>query len=135
MKRGLGKSHCPINFTLELLGDPWSLLIVRDIMFFKKRRYKDFLRSAENIATNVLADRLVKLEKYGVIEKLCEAYYLTEKGFDLLPVLTEMSAWGSKHDPETAAPKQLVKLAQSDREKFRKEIEAMADPKDSRDIR
>src|SRR5688572_33394671 len=111
MKRGAGKSACPINFTLELFGDPWSLLIVRDIVFSNKRRFKEFLESEERIATNVLVDRLAKLQQNGIIEKMCEQYLITEKGLELVPLLTEMIAWGAKHDPETAAPKHLVKLA------------------------
>jgi DNA-binding HxlR family transcriptional regulator len=126
MKRGPGKSHCPINFALEVFGDPWSLLIVRDVMLLKKRRFKDFLQSAEGIATNVLADRLARLEKCGIIEKLCDQYYLTAKGMDLLPVVAEISAWGSKHDPRTASPKRFVELARTDPARYRKEIQAIA---------
>jgi DNA-binding HxlR family transcriptional regulator len=124
MRRPRGRSHCPINFTLELVGDSWSLLIVRDIMFERKRRYKDFLESPEGIATNILADRLAKLERYGIIEKLCDEYYLTRKGLDLLPVLTEMIGWGSRHDPKTAAPQRLVDLAHNDPARFRKAVKA-----------
>jgi DNA-binding HxlR family transcriptional regulator len=90
------------------------------------RRFKDFLRSPEGIATNVLTDRLARLEHYGIIEKLCDQYYLTEKGFDLLPVVAEISAWGSKHDAKTASPKRLVELARTNPARYRKEIQAIA---------
>jgi DNA-binding HxlR family transcriptional regulator len=126
MKREPGKSHCPINFALEIFGDPWSLLIVRDVMLLKKRRFKDFLQSAEGIATNVLTDRLARLEQYGIIEKLCDQYSLTKKGLDLLPLIAEISAWGSKYDPKTASPKRLVYLARSNPSRYRKEIRAIA---------
>lgn len=126
VKRGPGKSHCPINFALEIFGDPWSLLIVRDVMLLKKRRFKDFLQSPERIATNVLTDRLARLEQYGIIEKLCDQYYLTEKGLDLLPVVAEMSAWGSKYDPKTASPKRLVEFARGNPSRYRKELRAIA---------
>jgi DNA-binding HxlR family transcriptional regulator len=127
MKRQIGKSHCPINFTLELIGDPWSLLILRDIILLKKCRYKDFLSSPEKIATNILADRLAKLESYGIIEKMCESYLVTEKGRDLLPVLIELSAWGSKYDAQTASPKKFADWAKQDIKKYRKEMEKLAE--------
>ena len=126
MKRGPGKSHCPINFALELFGDPWTLLIVRDVMLLKKRRFKDFLESPEGIATNILTDRLARLEQHGIVEKLCDLYYVTEKGLDLLPVIAEISAWGSKYDPKTASPKRLVALARTNPARYRKEIRAIA---------
>lgn len=126
MKRSSGKSHCPVNFTLELFGDPWSLLIVRDIVFNNKRRFKDFIDSEEGIATNVLVDRLEKLRQGGIIEKMCEQYLITEKGLDLIPILAEMVAWGVKYDPETAAPRHLAALARSNAPQFRREIKKMA---------
>ena|SRR2546430_12777360 len=125
MKRATGRSHCPINFTLELFGDPWSLLIVRDMVFSNKRRFKEFLESEERIATNVLVDRLARLQQNGIIEKMCEQYLITEKGLDLLPLLTEMVAWGAKHDQKTATPKRLARLARSNPAKFRREIKKM----------
>lgn len=126
MKRGAGRSHCPINFTLELFGDPWSLLIVRDIVFSNKRRFKELLDSEERIATNVLVDRLARLQQNGIIEKICEQYLITEKGLELVPLLAEMIAWGATHDPATAAPKHLASLARSDPARFRREIKKMA---------
>ena len=98
MKRG--RSTCPINFGLEIFGDPWTLLIVRDMVFNDKRTYSDFLKSAEGIATNVLADRLVRLETVGLIQKTTQtdgkpAYRLTERGIELVPVLVELIIWGA----------------------------------------
>ena len=99
------RSTCPVNASLEVIGDRWSLLIVRDMLFAGACTYKDFLASDERIATNVLADRLVKLQASGII--VCERnprdgrsllYRLTAKGFDLVPVVMELSAWGTRHE-------------------------------------
>jgi DNA-binding HxlR family transcriptional regulator len=125
MKRGENKSHCPVNFALETFGDSWSLLIVRDIVFWGKRTYGEFLDSGEGIATNVLAARLAHLEQKGILAKgphetdrRKEVYALTEKGLALIPILLEMSGWSAQHDPETTAPKQFVAAVYADREKM-----------------
>jgi DNA-binding HxlR family transcriptional regulator len=118
VKRADTKSHCPVNVALEAFGDSWSLLIVRDIVFWGKQTYGEFLESDEHISTNILASRLVHLEKYGIITKQPhptdgrkEVYALTEKGLDIIPVLLEMSGWSSHYDPETTAPHDFVKYA------------------------
>ena len=123
MKRAAGKSHCPINYTLEILGDSWGLLIMRDILFFGKRQYKEFIESEERISTNILADRLKLLEKNGVIEKMCEQYLPTQKGLELIPILTEFALWGSKYDAQTSAPRMLVNLAKTNPIQFRKAMQ------------
>jgi DNA-binding HxlR family transcriptional regulator len=116
------RSDCPINFALEIFGDRWSLLIVRDLMFKGKVHYGEFMESEERIATNILADRLQTLEKAGIVEKRQDprkrsknVYTLTEKGWDLLPALTELVLWSAKHDPDTAADPDFVAQAQMDR--------------------
>ncbi|WP_028562351.1 winged helix-turn-helix transcriptional regulator [Paenibacillus pinihumi] len=103
------RSNCPISFSLDLLGDSWSLLIIRDIIFAGKRTFGEFLASDERIARNILTNRLSRLEMMGLITKSPhptdrrkDLYELTEAGLDLLPVLWELSAWGAKHEPETA---------------------------------
>ncbi|RJX37925.1 transcriptional regulator [Paenibacillus pinisoli] len=103
------RSDCPISFSLDLLGDSWSLLIIRDIIFAGKRTFGEFLASDEGIARNILTNRLSRLETMGLITKSPhpadrrkDLYALTEAGLDLLPVLWELSAWGAKHEPETA---------------------------------
>ncbi len=123
MKRLDVKSHCPINYALECFGDPWSLLIVRDIVYFGKKTYGEFLASEERIATNVLANRLADLEKKGIIKKCpCDTdkrkdiYMLTERGLDLIPLLSEMALWGAKHDVDTDAPKEWVETLSRDKE-------------------
>jgi len=98
------RSGCPLNFGLEIFGDKWTLLIIRDLMFFGKRYYNEFLSSAEGISTNILADRLALLEKESfIIKSRDEAhkqkviYSLTEKGIDLLPVILEIGLWSDKY--------------------------------------
>jgi DNA-binding HxlR family transcriptional regulator len=98
------RSGCPINMALEVFGDRWSLLIIRDIMFAGKRNFRDLLASDEKIASNILTDRLSRLEEEGIISKGKDpshkqkiTYSLTSKGIDLLPVLAEMGCWSLKH--------------------------------------
>ena len=101
------RSGCPINLTLEVVGDKWSLLIIRDIMFGNRRHYRDLLtKSAEGISSNILADRLKMLLEQGIItreddpsHKQKGIYSLTEQGIELLPILAQMSAWGFKYLP------------------------------------
>lgn len=123
------RSDCPISFSLEIFGDKWSLLIIRDIMFVGKRNYGEFANSAEKIATNILAARLSVLEAVGIIKKSKDPdhkskfiYSLTKKGIDLLPVLIEIIKWGATYDKDTAAPKDFVKRIKSNKEKLIKEI-------------
>lgn len=99
------RSDCPVNFAVETLGDKWSLVILRDIIFWGKRTYGEFLRSDEKIATNILAGRLDYLEKEGLIaktphstDKRIDIYDVTEKGLDLVPMFIEMIAWSAKNE-------------------------------------
>jgi DNA-binding HxlR family transcriptional regulator len=108
------RSGCPVSISLEVFGDRWSLLIVRDLMVRGFRRYKDFLESGEGIATNILADRLRKLETAGILATTPDPedarrrlYRLTPKGIDLAPVLLELLAWGAKHE-KTGAPCEVI---------------------------
>lgn len=119
------RSDCPINYALETIGDPWSLLIIRDIVYFGKKTYGEFLASEERIATNILADRLAQLEQKGILEKRPsdsdkrkETFILTEKGLDLIPILVEMAGWSAEHDPQTGAPAAWIELMNSDKEKM-----------------
>lgn len=125
MKRLQNKSHCPVNFALETFGDTWSLLIVRDIVFWGKKTYGEFLDSDEGIATNVLAARLAHLEQKGILskgphagDKRKDVYELTEKGLALIPLLLEMSGWSAQYDAKTTAPQQFVASVYADREKM-----------------
>jgi len=117
------RSDCPINFALEMFGDAWSLLIIRDIVYFGKKTYGEFLESEEGIATNILASRLAQLEQKGILvkhrcdaDKRKELYMLTEKGLDLIPILVEMAYWGAKHDPETGAPQAWIDMVKANKE-------------------
>lgn len=117
------RSHCPISYLLDLVGDSWSLLVMRDLIFNGKRRYQELLESEEGIATNILADRLSRLEKQGIIAKRRDPgnkrqflYTPTPKGLDLIPLLLEMIQWSAKHDPATAAPKAFLRRMKADRE-------------------
>ena len=117
------RSGCPLNASVEVLGDRWSLLIIRDMMLRGFRSYKEFLESYEGIATNILADRLRKLENHGIITTNKDpldgrkvVYVLTQKGIDLAPVLTEMVLWAAGH--EDTGNEALVQLIKKDKEQF-----------------
>src|ERR1700688_4302617 len=99
------RSECPLNASVEMLGDRWSLLIIRDMMLRGFRNYKEFMECYEGIATNILADRLSKLVANGIITAEQDPddgrklnYVLTAKGIDLAPVLTEMVLWAGKNE-------------------------------------
>ena len=117
------RSACPLNASVEMLGDRWSLLILRDMMLRGFRTYNQFLQSYEGIATNILADRLKKLIAYDIVttrkdptDARKRIYVLTRKGIDLAPVLTEMVLWAARHEPTGNQP--LVRLMQKDKKKF-----------------
>jgi DNA-binding HxlR family transcriptional regulator len=123
MKREENKSRCPINFTVEIFGDTWSLLIVRDIAALGKKTFGEFLESKERIGPSVLADRLAHLERKGIISKKPSEtdkrkfiYSLTDKGLDVLPILYEIAAFGSMHSPEPDAPDVWFKALQYDKQ-------------------
>jgi DNA-binding HxlR family transcriptional regulator len=117
------RSECPLNASVEMLGDRWSLLIIRDMMLRGFRTYKEFLQCYEGIATNILADRLRKLMAYGILTAKSDRsdgrrliYSLTEKGIDLAPVLTEMVLWAAAH--EETGNHALVRQMRNDRTNF-----------------
>ena len=101
------RSGCPINLTLEVVGDKWSLLVVRDMMFGNRRHFRELLtKSEERISSNILADRLKTLLGQGIVtwaddpsHKQKGIYSLTEQGIELLPILAQMSGWGFKYLP------------------------------------
>jgi DNA-binding HxlR family transcriptional regulator len=124
-KKQQRRSDCPISFALEMFGDRWSLLIIREIVYFGKKSYGEFLKTEEGIATNILASRLVQLEQKGILvkkpyetDKRKEIYSLTEKGLDLIPILLELASWGAQHDPQTGAPQEWIALVNADKEKM-----------------
>ena len=117
------RSGCPLNASVEMLGDRWSLLIIRDMMLFGYRTFKEFLNSHERIASNILADRLLRLENYGIIASARDPsdgrkqiYSLTPKGLGLAPVLTEMVLWAAAY--EDTGNQALVRLIRKDKDGF-----------------
>jgi DNA-binding HxlR family transcriptional regulator len=105
--RKIRRSGCPINLTLEMIGDRWSLIVIRDVMFGNRRHYGDLLRlSDEGIASNILADRLARLVRGGLLSRTDDPthkqkaiYSLTEASVQLVPLLAHMGAWGRRHTP------------------------------------
>jgi DNA-binding HxlR family transcriptional regulator len=122
LKRRRRRSGCPVSISLEIFGDRWSLLIIRDLMVRGFHSFKDFQSSGEGIASNILADRLRKLEAAGIIgEETAEEdrrrvnYRLTEKGIDLAPLLLDLLIWGSRNE-QTGAPCALIEKMAANRE-------------------
>lgn len=125
------KSHCPINFALEIFGDKWTLLIIRDLLFYGKKYYGDFINSEEGISTNILADRLNLLEREGFVQKRDDevhgskyVYQPTQQAIDLIPLLMEMILWSAKYDPKTAAPKSDIARIKRDKIGFMNQVVA-----------
>jgi len=116
------RSGCPVSISLETIGDRWSLLIIRDLMVRGYRTFKEFQESGEGIATNILADRLQKLETAGIITADVEEkdarkvnYRLTEKGIGLAPVVLDLLIWAARYE-ETGAPREVIARMEKDRE-------------------
>lgn len=122
------RSDCPISCSLDIWGDKWSLLIVRDLMMKNQCTYGDFQKSEEGIATNILASRLKSLAENGIIEKLQHPeskakvlYQLTEKGIDLVPLMVEMNFWIDKYYSIPPERKEEFKAMKKDKVGFIKE--------------
>jgi DNA-binding HxlR family transcriptional regulator len=114
------RSGCPVNISLEVFGDRWSLLIVRDLMVRGFHTFRDFEHAGEGIATNILADRLRRLCRARIVQAERDPvdarqkhYRLTEKGIDLAPVLLELLIWGAKHEQTGAPAKAISQMAQN----------------------
>ncbi len=123
------RSECPISCSLDIWGDKWSLLIIRDLMFANKCTYGDFLKSAEGIATNILASKLLNLEENKIIEKLDHPeskakvlYRLTQKGIDLLPIFVEIYVWSDKYFTIPDDIKATITEGKKDKEGFIKSV-------------
>lgn len=119
------RSDCPISSALELIGDKWTLLVVRDLLFLGNRRFGELLSSPEKIPTNILSDRLRRLEEHGLVAKVSYQerppryeYQLTAKGADLFPVLRALAQWANRHIPGTMVPP--PELAEKAEETLRK---------------
>jgi DNA-binding HxlR family transcriptional regulator len=123
------RSDCPISYALDIFGDKWSLLIIRDLIFVGKKTYGEFISSEEKISTNILADRLETLECAGLIKSRRDKekksriiYSLTDKGIDLLPAILETIRWSAAYDKKTAAPPSFVERIKNDREALIQEL-------------
>jgi len=132
MKKQELRSDCPINYPLEIIGDKWSLLIIRDIAVFGKKTYGEFLASDEKIATNILSNRLAMLESEEIIHKKRDLtnktrfiYSLAQPGLDLVPLLIEMLIWSAKqHAIESGPDVALAKMALENRQHLIDAIQA-----------
>ncbi|MEH6682004.1 MAG: helix-turn-helix domain-containing protein [Sediminicola sp.] len=129
MRPNKNRSDCPISSSLDIFGDRWSLLIVRDLMLYKTRTYGDFTKSEEKIATNILANRLQLLEENGIIIKLPYPdnkvkglYRLSPKGIDLIPALIEIALWGVKYVSGSDGSSPFLKEVKKNKTKFLKNI-------------
>ncbi|WP_336702779.1 helix-turn-helix domain-containing protein [Chryseobacterium indologenes] len=129
------RSDCPISCSLEMWGDKWSLLIIRDLMLKKECTYGDFLKADEKIATNILATRLQNLLDNGIIDKkdhpdnkLKILYFLTQKGIDLIPVIVEINLWGDQYLTIPDDRKKLLEEIKKDKEAFIKKAKTYLSP-------
>jgi len=118
------RSGCPISIALDIFGDRWSLLVVRDLLFKRYRTFKQFAAAGEGVATNVLAERLERLETAGIVQRTVDSsdgrrvlYALTKKGMALAPVLVEMVMWAARYE-ETEAPPDVIRAMRRDRTAF-----------------
>ncbi len=126
------RSGCPLNAALEVLGDQWSLLIVRDLMFKCRDSFAELMEGGEGIASNILADRLRRLEEAGIIvrrrhpsDRRRQVYELTTKGADLAPALVELIVWGDRYH-QTEAPRAIIQRMREHRDQVVAELQSNA---------
>lgn len=131
------RSGCPVSTSLEVLGDRWSLLIVRDMMVRSFTSFKEFQESGEGIATNILADRLQKLLAVGILAAETNAtdarrvnYRLTRKGIDLAPLVLELLIWGARYE-DTGAPCAMISKLEKHRQELLAEVRRRWQKRDS----
>lgn len=115
------RSNCPINALVESIGDPWSLLILRDVVLRRRFRYSDFQRSDEGIATNILAERLKRLVRDGFLERRPDPrdrrsslFLPTDRTLDLIPLLFAAMAWSARHEPAAEIPAGVLEAYRAD---------------------
>lgn len=126
------RSNCPINYALESFGDKWTLLIIRDLMFKSKQSFGEFLTSSEKISTNILTDRLKRLEAIGIIRRDVHSenrsktvYSLTSKGKDLLPIMLEITQWSGRYYAEVNTSAAFLKRLEQDKAGLVRDIKAV----------
>ena len=119
LKNNCQRSQCPISSVIDLIGDKWTLLILRDMIFLKSQKFTDFVNAPENISTNILTDRLKKLEIYGLIKKsrsknTHNEYNLTDLGESFRPIMIELARWGAENIEDTHQPSEefIKKMSQ-----------------------
>jgi DNA-binding HxlR family transcriptional regulator len=119
------RSACPIANALDVLGDRWTLIIVRDLVFRGFREFGQFLGAGEGISTNILTERLDRMQCAGIIVRSDHpkdgkkyVYRLTEKGIDLIPLLIQLVLWGAKYTPNHAAPAEVLRQMRADPERL-----------------
>ena len=129
MKTVTQRSNCPVSFSLDLLGDKWTLLILRDMMLNEKSSFSEFMNSDERIASNILVDRLNVLHSYGFVTKHTSLlnkskflYTLTDKSIDLVPVVIELILWGEKHNHK-GEPRAILSKVLKNKTRTIKEIQ------------
>ncbi len=129
------RSGCPISFALGIFGDRWTLLVLRDLILRDRRRFKDLLAAEEGIATNILSDRLRRLEEHGLIvrevdenDRRQQLYRPTETAVDLIPMIVELAVWGARNDPSTALPAGFVERFEQDRDALIASIRSRVEP-------
>jgi DNA-binding HxlR family transcriptional regulator len=129
------RSDCPINYVCEVIGDKWSLVILRDMLLAGKSRYGEFLASDEGIATNILASRLRTLEDWEIIARVPDPdspskhrYAITERGLDLVPLFVEMMLWTAKYRPIPVERREHVRRARTDKAALIRDIRAQFAP-------
>jgi DNA-binding HxlR family transcriptional regulator len=116
-------SGCGLAYSLDIFGDKWTLVVVRDLIFTGKRYFGEFMASPEKMASNILSDRLKRLEESGIVSKTQDPeneskfiYELTQKGKELIPLVLEIMIWGAKHDPNSNTPPAFLRWLKKDRE-------------------
>jgi DNA-binding HxlR family transcriptional regulator len=122
VKRANGRSTCPVSFGLETFGDPWSLLVVRDVVYFGKHTFNEFLASDEAVSPSVLSARLEALTDAGILHRYPDPadrrrvrYDLTDRGLGLIPIMVEIAEWSAAHDPDTGAPADWIALVRDNK--------------------
>ena len=117
------RSQCPMSYALDIFGDKWTLLVLRDLIMFKKTTFQELKNSAEGIATNILSDRLRKLEAFEIITREPDPddgrrihYRVTGRGADLVPALLEIGAWGARNDIHSTFPQENLDALANDRD-------------------
>lgn len=125
------RSTCPIACSLDILGDKWTMLVIRDMVLSRKRHFREFLESPEGIASNILTDRLKRLEEAGIVARRPDPesarqviYSLTEKGRDLIPALLELARWGARHVAGSVPSKNIAKRLREDRDGLIEELKS-----------